>query len=120
MTRAECEMCLHLRLDVEFVLVVSFKSLLGASSIIKSTFDMNSAISTRPTRGPCQCYDVKKYRWTTSDSTGLARGVRSRLCGASENPNGEWMPMDAPYVDVLEPRPLPTDLPSWLTRSFKV
>lgn len=42
-----------------------------------------------------KCYDMKKYRWTTSDSTGLARGVRSRL-------------------------PLPTDLPSWLTRSFKV
>mmetsp|Transcript_19652 Transcript_19652/g.43400 ORF Transcript_19652/g.43400 Transcript_19652/m.43400 type:complete len:329 (+) Transcript_19652:56-1042(+) len=42
-----------------------------------------------------KCYDIKKYRWTASDSTGLARGVRSRL-------------------------PLPTELPGWLTRSFKV
>ena len=82
---------LHLRLDVEFVFVVSFKSLLGASNILKSTFDMNSSISTSPTGVPCQCYDVKKYRWTTSDSTGLARGVRSRLCGSSENPTGTWM-----------------------------
>ncbi|CAK8989265.1 Voltage-dependent T-type calcium channel subunit alpha-1H [Durusdinium trenchii] len=26
-----------------------------------------------------KCYDIKKYRWTTSEPTGLARGVRSRL-----------------------------------------
>ena len=121
----------------------------------------------KPESSSSQCYDIKKYRWTASDSTGrvttildthaayvcpdmkatkghrrpqkateghkvsgLARGVRSRLLGCPAYSRTAQLLLQSVAVPALVPsirvrisrvctRPLPTELPAWLTRSFK-
>lgn len=69
-------------------------------------FDESVAILSTPwqimsgTENRCQCSDIKKYRWTTSDATGM--DLSSRLCSRQQMPAARQVSPEGCAVECLE------------------